>query len=110
MCVCVCVVLRGVGADVLLGGCARASLGRMGDGARERKLGEGANEEECREGRAEGGCSARTEWPLERGPMSRKAKTLSLSKSFIEGISPAERGARLAATSLEALVVGAHYP
>lgn len=29
-----------------------------------------------------------TEWPLERGPMSRKASVFSDSKSFMQGISP----------------------
>ena len=41
-----------------------------------------------------GGCVVRadelTAWPLLRGPMSRKARVLSLSNSLKEGISPAE--------------------
>jgi hypothetical protein len=30
----------------------------------------------------------RTEWPLDSGPISKKANVFSLSKIFIEGISP----------------------
>jgi hypothetical protein len=55
------VVLR----DDELVGCLACDLGRRGD--------------------------APTEWPLERGPISRNAKVLSLSNIFIEGISPRSR-------------------
>lgn len=43
-------------------------------------------------GGREGKGKERTAWPLERGWMSRKAKVLSDSKSFIEGISPVKWG------------------
>jgi hypothetical protein len=36
--------------------------------------------------------STRTAWPLLRGLMSRKAYVFSLSKSFMDGISPAGSG------------------
>jgi hypothetical protein len=56
--------------------------------------------------------SIRTAWPLLRGLMSRKAYVLSLSKSFMDGISPAGvvRGNCTASITSAACGVAAYTP